>query len=231
MNKLKQPRLIGSTIFIGVIIFFIPFLIKSKNDNLISTLSLSFTAVGAMATVATLIIAIILYDRFGLESKFVENQTNKVLELANLLKGRTIVVKGEKFDYFIRPSREQLLHLDEIPFYQNDRKKKVLISSNDFSTFEKDLIAIRRSYWLPNDIKESLAFIEIYGLLKVENPLDKQYVQMDFGSKTEKTWMLTLPEMTFEKFNSNLHDLVKSIEDWLDNYSNIKIDLRLEEPN
>ena len=40
-----------------------------------------------------------------------------------------------------------------------------------------------------------------------------------------------IPNITFEEFNDNLCELVLTIENWLENHSGIKLNLKLEEPN
>ncbi|HKC69522.1 MAG TPA: hypothetical protein VKG26_14900 [Bacteroidia bacterium] len=45
-------------------------------------------------------------------------------------------------------------------------------------------------------------------------------------------WMIPIiPNITFEEFNDNLCELVLTIENWLENHSGIKLNLKLEEPN
>lgn len=70
----KQFLLIIISVIGSILAFMIPFFITNKNDSLVSILSLSFTAVGCFATLMTLVIAILLYKRFGLEYRFVEKQ-------------------------------------------------------------------------------------------------------------------------------------------------------------
>lgn len=231
MKAIKKSNLILISILTCGLAFILPFFFKSCEDTFLTVFSVSLTAVGTVATLWTLVIAVYLYDRFGLESKFIEKQTDKVLELVDLLKGKTIVVKSTGFNYFIRPSRTQLQQFNSFKNYQNDKDKKVLISPDDFDKSTREIIAIMRSYWLPEDIKKKMEFLKIWGITKFnENSFDA-YVRFDFQTIADDNWAVPFPEMTFGSFNNNLHDLILTIENWLSKHSGIELDLKLEEPN
>jgi hypothetical protein len=231
MNPLKKSELIQLSVFSCVIAFMLPFFFKNCQDTYLSVISVSLAAVGTVATLWTLVIAVYLYDRFGLESKFIEKQTEKVLELTDLLKGKTIVVRATDFHYFIRPSRQQLHGFNSFKNYQNDKKKKALISPDDYDKSLRDIIAIKRSYWLPEEIKVKMEFLKVAALLKFEDSTYDNYVRLDFQAVEDNNWMHPIPEMTFESFNNGLHDLVLTIENWLSKHSGIELNLKLEEPN
>lgn len=231
MKAIKKQHLIWASITLCGLAFVFPFIIMTCEDTISSILLLSFTAVGTVATIATLVIAIFLYDRFGLEGKFMEKQTEKVLELVDLIKGKTITVKVKNFNYLVRPSRKQLDALNKFTFYQRDCKKIILVSPDDYELALRKINAVRRSYWLPKKIKEKMIFLEIVGFATIENPQEEKYVRFDFHETIIENWMLAIPETTFEYFNNNLYDLVFEIENWLSNHSEIPIDLKLEEPH
>lgn len=231
MKTIKKQHLFLTSIIVCVLAFVFPFLIKSYEDSLYSVLSLALTAVGTVGTVATLVIAILLFDRFGLEGKLIVKQTEKVLELADLLKGKTITVKSKESIYFVRPSRRQLAHFVSFPSYQLDHKKIILMSPDDYELALRNIIAVRRSYLLPQIIKDKMTFLQFAAFCKLENIKVEQYVRFDFNETNNKNWMLTSPEITFEQFNKNLQDLVLEIENWLKKHSDFPLDLKLEEPN
>ncbi len=231
MKASKKRKFILISIIISGLAFVFPFLIRSPADNLFSVLSLSFTAVGTIATLATLVIAIFLYDRFGLESKFIEKQTDKVLELADLLKGKTINAQTRGLTYLIRPSKLQLNSFNSLEEYKLDCKKTILMSVEDYELSMNGIIAINRSYWLPSEIKEKMKFLIIGGFMHLDSEVDENFVRFDFRTISDKDWKLPFPKMTFENFNTNLHNLVQEIESWLEKHSDIRIDLKLEEHN
>jgi hypothetical protein len=232
MRKIKKQHLIIFSLGLCIVAFVIPLLFSSCDTSFLAVLSISLACVGTIASVLTMIIALLLYDRFGLENKFVEHQTYKVLELVDLIKGRTFIFRAKGYDYFVRPSREQLIQYNKLKPYQNDRKKIVLMNPEDYGRAMTEILAIKRSYWLPDDIKNKMSFLEIGGFFNNEKQMDdSSYVRLDFGSASQEDWALTIPEITFENFNDNLSGLVRQIEYWLKTHSDITLDLKLEEPN
>lgn len=231
MRKLKKEHLVVLSLGLCIIAFIVPFILSSCENTLFEVLTLSLTAVGAIAMIVTMLIAIFLYDRFGLEAKFIEKQTDKVLELADLLKGKTITVFGEGGSYYIRPSRSQLTTFNSFPNYKVDCKKIILLSLEDSEKALKEIVDLKRSYWLPKVIREKMEFLEIRVCIKVDNPSDESFVTFNFNFPVVGNMIKPLPEMTFEDFNRKLRDLVQVIEEWLEKHSEIPIDLKLEEPN
>lgn len=63
-----------------------------------SIISIAFTVISSLATVGTLIIALKLYDQFGLKARILHKQADKVFELADVLKGKIIDTKALKKD-------------------------------------------------------------------------------------------------------------------------------------
>ena len=78
-----------------------------------------------------------------------------------------------------------------------------------------------------------MKFLEYYGYGfegEIENPKDELYARMYFNDKKEK-YVMPFPKMTVEEYINKKNELTKSIENWLSKHSDIKIDLKLNEPN
>ena len=69
--KISKNKIVIISITLGLLSLIIPFVIKTETDSLMSVLSTAFTALAAIATVLTLLIAILLYQKFGIESRFI----------------------------------------------------------------------------------------------------------------------------------------------------------------
>lgn len=231
---MKKQHIFISALILCSIAFIIPFLVRSCpcEESLFSVLALSFTAVGAVATVFTLIIAFLLYDRFGNDAKFIERKMDKVLELVDLLKGKCFYIKSlQGHVCHLRPSKSRIETIRKMKLYSNDRDKTILICIEDYEKYTDELLAIRRSYWLPEEINEKLEFLNIAMIIKVNNPDDDNFVKLYFDSKKVKEWSSTIPEITFGEFTDKLYDLVDTLENWVKKHSNINIDFKFEEQN
>jgi len=225
MKRIRRNYLIWSSIILCLFAFALPFLLKTYSDSFSSVLILSLTAVGTVATVLTLIIAIFLYDRFGLERKFIDKQTDKIFELSELLMGMNITAKTKEVNYIVRLNCERLTHIKEFPSYKKDSKKSILVSFDDYSISFKGLLEIFGSYWIPPEIKNKMEFLDLVAIDKIENPFDENYVRLNFHSISDNKWVIIIPKMTFGNFINNFYELVKVIDDWLNKHSDFPIKL------
>lgn len=236
MFTIKSNKIIALTAFaLSVAVFIVPFFIRTKSESIITVLSLSLTAIGTVLTAATFVIAILLYDRFSLDKRILDEQTETVLQLINFLKGRLFEGSTGGYHYMIRPSISQLSQYNTTPNFSINRKKNILISPDDYEQFSSLIMGLMRSYWMPTEIKEKMKFFEFYGYSEIDlSDSDfhfDNFVCLNFGIKADKNWHFAMPEMTLEAFIGHLISLVEEIEKWIQSRSSIPIELRLWEPN
>ena len=229
MNKKKI--LLTTSIFTCSICFLIPFFIKNDSDSWMTVLGTAFTSLGAVATFFTLLIAIFLYNKFSLDNKFLENKTVKVLELADYLKGKTINIETETFVYYLRFNIDDP-RLKNESFYKLMKSRIIVINFNDFNSFTDKVLEMKRSYWLPKEIKEKLEFLNFYAITEISDELKQNKIAKVYLQRENKNgdFGITLPELTVEEFLNKKNLLVEEIYKWINKYSEIKIDLKLEEP-
>ena len=234
----NRPFFSRKTIFLllllafTIFIFLFPFFITTKEDSLLSIISFSFTGLGAFASLFTLVLAIILYQRFGLESKFVEKKADTVLALAECLKGKVIIANYEEGHFFIRPEVIQInKFVEDYPMFKKLLKKIVTVKSeDDYYESMKPILRFTIDPWLPEEIKEKLKLLDFSWYLEVnmEDSLDK-YAEFDFGTDEKRLPILPGPEITVEQFIMRYSDLVLEINNWLRKHCDIVIDLKLKE--
>jgi hypothetical protein len=222
MQSIKKSYLIIAAI-ICVIGFITPFIIKSPNDTWNTVLSSAFTILSSVITIAAFIIAILLFDRFGINAKFKQKQIDEVLELASYLKNTNIHAKNSTFTYIIHRNQLSITSLNEYEEYKKDRGKTILLS-NDFLDFFSTLYVFTTKEWLPQEIKKKLEFINIKATEEVEKPEKGIFILM-FIDKVEDDhiWRRTIPKLTFEMFNINLSALLREVDFWLKNHSDVHI--------
>lgn len=234
--KISKNRIVITSVILCLISLIFPFFIKTENDSLMSAFSTAFTALAAVATVLTLLIAILLYQKFGIESRFIEKQTDKVLELVDLLKGKQLSVITNKFTYYLRFSISTPWNYKP-DFYSSMKDKIFLFDITDYDEFIRPILSIKKSYWLPNEIKEKMKFFEIYAFEKgVDDFKNEKYARMNFIFKKERKkdeieWSNSLPTYTVDQYIKSKNELIKTIEDWLNSHCDIKLDLKMDEEN
>lgn len=226
MSQIKK-RYIILTLIACVLGFIIPLILKENSDSWDSALSLSFTVLGTIASFATLFVAVLLFDRFGINAKFKENQVDKVLQLANVLKETRISIATNQYEYFIHISQSAISRRKDVPYYNLDKQKTLLFPFNYFDLI-KEILTISKSQWMPQEIKQRMKFLEIVFLSKTENPTDEKYVRLDINKGTNGVWSESIPKIHFEMFDINLQNLLEEIKKWLKNHSNVAIDLELD---
>ena len=224
MRSLKKSYFLWAGI-IAVIGFIIPLLIKVNSESWNSVLSLSFAILGTLATIATLIIAIVLYDNFGSDAKFKEKQADAVIELAQLLKKTRFSAEAKKLTYNLPAYRSTLLSLHLVEDYKMDSSKTLLFPSNFFENSINTIYITGDNYWLPEEIKVKMKFLEIFGLISVENPFDEQYVRLNVNHSAKDEWQKSVPRLTLEMFIINYTNLLTEIEIWLKRYSDVTVNL------
>lgn len=215
-----------------LIVFLIPFAISNRYDSLFSTLSISFTGLGAVATLFTLFIALNLYQKYGSESRFIERQTDKTLELVDYLKGKIVHIKLRNFTLMLRFKIDDYENLNDPEFYNTMKSKTIIIKEKDYEKFFEQIVEIKKSYWLPKEIKQKADLLDYIGYSTEKiNPEDEQYARMDFNLVKDGQYVIPVPNMTVKEYVNNKNELIKAIENWLANHCDIKIDLKFEEPN
>lgn len=237
MKKInKKKNLVSISVISIAFTFIVPFLIRTEQNTNLEVLAVSITAIGAVATILTLYIAFELYDRFGLESRFIGKKTDKVLELVDFLKGKYIFASTDEIVYNLTPDRNKIKGIKSVPRYINDKSKIIIVDYENYKkTWGKPLYEIKRSYWLPEKIKKKVEFLEFSILGSVEYPFDEKYIRFFANSAKDKIkdesieWQIILPEISFDEFNNNLDSLIKTIEKWLERRSGIKLDFNLGE--
>ena len=145
------------------LVFLLSVAICAQNWN--SRLALAFTAIASLSTVATLIIAIKLYDRFGLKNQMVVKQADKIFELFDLLLTQTIVADGAHANWMVRANLDQLRSISATPLFATDADKVIFIAIENYEKFYDSMVPIKQSYWLPREIQESLDFLALGGTL------------------------------------------------------------------
>lgn len=231
-KRIKKKDLVSISIFFILVSFIIPFVIRTENETNLTVVSASLTAVGTITTLITLFIAFQLYERFGLESRFIGNQTDKVLELVDFFKGKSFKASTNKYSYFCGTNRDKISLIKNGSNYPIDKSKIVLMNYDDYTKTWDQLFEIKRSYWLPEKLKKKIEFMEFIMLDDVPDAFDEKYIRISASTKRDENveWLKVIPEITFDEFNSKLDILIKAIEKWLKQHSDIRIDLNLAEP-
>lgn len=217
MSKINLKYFIFIAVFFCVASFILPFFFRSS-DPFLNILTSSFTALEGISAIITLILAFLLYDRFGLKGVSLKNQMDKVFELADHIEKKTIFIQTSEIKYHLPLKLPIKSRFEIIPNFKDDATKGILVCEDDYNYFMEFIYEIKKSYWLPSKIKDKLKFIEVLALLNIDNHNEEKYVKFDFGNIKEKKWLATFPKLTFEMVLINLDSLLVEIDTWKKKY-------------
>ena len=113
-------------------------------------------------------------------------------------------------------------------YYRLD-KSKVLLFPTNFDEIFRRIMIIRRSPWLPKEIKERLEFLNIICLTDISENEKMNCVKLNIDKLGLDPWMQSYPKITFEMFTINMSDLLLAIINWIETHSILNIDFDLIE--
>lgn len=222
----QNSILILVSIFICAVVFIFPFFLRSDSDSLNSIFATAFTAIGACATLITMIVALSLYQKYGMDSKLIEQQTHKVFELIDQIKGKSLTIHTQEIKYFLRfINIEEDLKND--PVFNKMYSKKIAVNTDDYLMFLQPLRTFMSSYLLPTEIKTHLKSFDLYAVDEEIEFSYENYVKMSYEHKIDDSFFVMFPALTVEEFIDRKNMLIKSIEDWLSKHTSIKLDFEM----
>jgi hypothetical protein len=208
------------------LVFLLPFVTKTTGETFNSTISTACSIVGTLLAFITLVVGVLLFDRYGFNGKFKEKQLDILLQLVYELKILNITIVAEKYSYynFIR----HCANLELLPqnIYQKDKTKKILIPHN-FPELIKTISNLSKNPWMPKEIKERLKFLDFVYITNFDELKHSEFVKLNIDSKGIEPWGVPGPETTLEMLSINFSSLISAIIIWLKNHSNVKIDFDL----
>lgn len=227
--NMDKKSLIALCLILCCIAFCTPMIFISSKDTDLTVLSAAFTAMACVATVIMLIIAILLYQRFGIESRFVEKQVDKVLELVDVLKGRYVTVSSGRVRLYLRHCTDN--GPLNTPIIESIYSKNIIWQMKDYDDYISPILNIKKSYWLPKETKDLIDPIDFRAFIQnVDNPESAAVAKVLYGKQLDtEIWAYPINQITVYELMTFNNDLVLGIEDWLSKHSKIKLDLKFEE--
>ncbi len=196
----------------------------------ISLISISFFS---------LLIALLLYDRFDYRKKIFERKLDACLELLSFIKSTKILI-------FYQNNLEQKYHMrsclidKEQLNSQNlkndiDLSVKVVFEAISFFKYLEEMNKHKTNPFLPKEIVKSLNFLTnstpFFGIER-DITYQNEYIKISVNDninniKDLKGWSKPSSEINFEVFINNYINVLNCIENWINKHSNFDADLNL----
>lgn len=203
---------------------FVPIFFRADKEDFNQTLNIISTLISAIAGLLTLLIAILLFNKFGIETPLLQKNTEIVFSFLEEFKKTSFFIQGKTFALMVR-TQDQHHKLFEDWYSQ-----KLLFSANYSSGLDR-LLKISESPFMPKSIYEKMDKLRFYMLtmdVKDDNLDDYAIVQVAGQSLIEEKFgRFNHQDMTLFEFLILIDDLKTEIKNWINKHSNYSPDLNI----
>ncbi len=224
-RELRSFRLVILILGISIIIALIYMLSYCLSNNLTESIKLTTDIVRTISTILTLIIALILFDKFGLRKVGVEKQTNAVIKLIEDLRQTCAVINCGKYKYFVWFTSDLNVFKANAVF-EKDKIKKIIFKHGENIMIPTGVNDALNNLWIPPTIKDKLKFLDFHMAMVLDSKdIDLSiHAIVEFEKKNQNMYFLKETQ-TFEEFLIKIQVLMKSLKEWVDKHADIELNL------
>jgi len=210
MNTKNSIILISIVAFIASI--FLPFQFKGQRETFDQTLTVSATLIAALFSVLTFIIAILLFNKYGIDNALMEKRTDVVFRLLDKINGLVYSIENEKYFFTLNLGSSEKKNVEE--FYGN----KLSFSTDYYNDLEK-IFEIANSPFTPKSIIQKMDSIQppVISFDIPDNEKDNYAKVYLFGHRNESNQFgrLNTTDITLYDFIVSYSDIKEAIVDWI----------------
>ncbi len=186
----------------------------------------------------TLIIALLLYDRFNYRKIIFERKLDIVLNLLEKLKKTQIQIiynninENIIFSGVLSIDRQEIKNLISQKHFNN--RAYIILEANEIRDYLDEILSFKTNPFMPIEIVKSLDFLSMTYFESVERneKYQNEYVKISINRRVInprdlKDWCNTGQNISFYTFIENYIRSLDEIENWINKHSNEKIKLNL----
>ncbi len=213
--------------FITIFIIVTPFFVNNKSFE---SLSLAASLLGAFASVVTLVVALMLYSKYGLEKSLFDKQVDLVLKLlGEIKKTRLLVFVGPKAKNGMVQIFLHRLNNDE--YWRSYKDKRLLFSFNYFKGLEK-VWEISDNILLPKEIAKRIKPLEVASIKNIDDLSEEDLILNIpglYSPEEDGFGQLNGKRVTLNSHLIIWESLIVSIKNWLKEHAVNNLDLNFED--
>ncbi len=180
----------------------------------------------ALSTFITLIIALLLYDRFGIRKSVLERQNNAVISLLEAMKRLRLVMHGDARIFLFTISRNKFDY-----FESQNLGAKALLFNYRYLEEMKEISNAAENLLLPPELREAFQplIYHTFNAVRPDQALSDQYVLIDPVTIDDNETYGTFnnQQTTLSQYLSCWRTIVQAATQWLRGHSSIKIELNI----
>jgi hypothetical protein len=188
-----------------------------------------FSWISGLSTLITLAIALILFEKYGLNKKITEKKQDIVLGLLDELSKSILIIETSVGK---GGSTTTSYHLDSgVKFVPNkDYNGKILLFSDNYPIGIDRILKYSKSYWMPLHIQEKLNKACLYFLNFSDlDPFDEKYVRVKFSTDNDyfndknMRYGIMNKSLTIDNYFQKWEELHNTIIEWLNKNADFEL--------
>lgn len=217
-----KRSIITSLLIVIVILGILPFFLTPQAKE---SLSVGAGLVGSLASLVTLLIALSLYSKYGVEKSVLDKQTETVLRLLGELKKVRFLCEWEGGMLQLKLDRLQNK-------FWNDYKYKKLLFDGGYAEGLNSIWEIADDIFLPVEISKKFDALRVQAILG--NQKGDGYMNVEVPGYFHRTkenhffGLLNGKQITVEEFVGLWNEVITVTKKWLKDHSNTSVDLNFE---
>jgi hypothetical protein len=217
----KKTQIILLIIF-AILLLALPFIL---NNEINTKIGIGINLISGISSIATLIIALVLFNKFGIENSLLDKQTNEVFELLEELNKPLIIMQGKSAFLKINPAKPYDKHYERFYGYN-------LIFSSNYMAGLKIISNYGNKIFVPKPIADKIKALDIYMLtsLRKDNVINENEFLVTIKNneyEDESSGKPNGKEMNFMEFTTLWNELLEEIKNWIKVNSSREAELNL----
>ncbi|MEM0542132.1 hypothetical protein WFZ85_05865 [Flavobacterium sp. j3] len=202
------------------------------NTNVVKDITLITTSF------STLIIALLLYDRFNYRKIIFERKLEIVLDLLEHIKKTRIQINyrnTETLKIFVGTVSVDRLEIKNLLLNNYFNKEaKIILEAIELRDYVDEIMRFKTNPFMPIEIANSLEFLsmEYFEGVEVKPEYQSEYIKISINKSVKnfkdlKGWYNLGKEISFDTFIKNYLKSLDEIENWINKHSNTEAKLNL----
>ncbi|MES2679411.1 MAG: hypothetical protein V4635_05975 [Bacteroidota bacterium] len=221
MGNKRTLFIILTITLVGAIV--IPILFRDSEETANQTINVIVTIVSSMASLLTLVIAILLFNKFGIETPLLEKNTSTVFNLIEEMKKVRFFISGDKYSLMVR------LHDSSHTSYESWYSERLAFSTEYIEGLDR-LFKISDSPFMPKTIYEKVDRLRFFVMTIISDEDLKKYATVQVAGQSligAKYGRFNEKDMTLLEFLDIIDDIKTETVNWISKHSNFPADLNL----